>query len=49
MYFATFAKQYFVESIRYNFEIRERQYENATENCHAFAAFAREILGLTRA
>ena len=38
---ATFAKQYFVESIPYNFFICERKFGNAKENLHAFANSAK--------
>ena len=43
--FATFAKRYLAESIRYNFEICEK-IEYAREKLHAFATFAKGISGL---
>ena len=44
--FATFAKQFMVESLCYKFEICERKFDNIRENVHALATFARGILDL---
>ena len=42
--FTKFGKQYLVKGIRNYFKICERKFENAKENYHAFATFAKGIL-----
>ena len=46
--FAAFAKQYLVESARFNTEICEKRFQNATKKI-VMSTFAKEILGLVLA